>query len=320
MLQAGVAALGACPLLLACAPKFEDHEGTATTHQAASVTNVLQGTATCADIGLAGDASATFGGGPAGFGIFQTEAAFVNDHLVITIPLGGNADATLSEANTSFPAAPFDFSSTIPLDAVIVTGFDPAGNVVLSNVYAYLPPVTTDTGLLAPGSEVCNPDPDIGCDTPAPTGVTLCFQAPQADGGCTPTPCAAIGANCGSMPDGCGGTLDCGSCTGGLTCGGAGTGNVCGTNCVPSTCPQGAACGVIPDGCGGTLDCGPCPDAGSCTSTTCAAAGANCGAIADGCGGTLDCGSCTAPQTCGGGGTANVCGTSADAGSCTPTG
>src|SRR5712692_5258286 len=41
---------------------------------------------------------------------------------------------------------------------------------------------------------------------------------------------------------------------------------------------------------------------------TCASQGANCGSISDGCGHTLQCGTCTAPQTCGGGGTANVCG------------
>jgi hypothetical protein len=47
---------------------------------------------------------------------------------------------------------------------------------------------------------------------------------------------------------------------------------------------------------------------GACAPTTCAAQGKNCGSIADGCGGNLNCGTCTAPQTCGGGGTANVCG------------
>ncbi len=48
---------------------------------------------------------------------------------------------------------------------------------------------------------------------------------------CTPTTCTAKGANCGSMSDGCGSTLSCGSCGTGLTCGN-GTGNsvanVCG--------------------------------------------------------------------------------------------
>jgi hypothetical protein len=45
---------------------------------------------------------------------------------------------------------------------------------------------------------------------------------------CTPTTCAAQGANCDSIPDGCGGTLDCGTCTLPETCGGAGIPNRCG--------------------------------------------------------------------------------------------
>src|SRR5206468_2119321 len=48
----------------------------------------------------------------------------------------------------------------------------------------------------------------------------------------------------------------------------------------------------------------------NCTPTSCFAQGKNCGTISDGCGGTLTCGVCTAPQTCGGGGLANVCGAS----------
>ncbi len=46
---------------------------------------------------------------------------------------------------------------------------------------------------------------------------------------CTPTTCAAQGKNCGTIPDGCGGTLTCGVCTAPLTCGGGGVANVCGT-------------------------------------------------------------------------------------------
>ena len=91
---------------------------------------------------------------------------------------------------------------------------------------------------------------------------------------CTPTTCAARGKNCGTIPDGCGGTLTCGICTAPNTCGGAGVANVCGV----------------------------------CTPTTCAALGKNCGTVPDGCGGTLTCGVCTAPNTCGGAGVANVCG------------
>jgi hypothetical protein len=48
--------------------------------------------------------------------------------------------------------------------------------------------------------------------------------------GCTPTTCALQGKNCGSIPDGCGNMLNCGSCSSG-TCGGGGSANVCGTAC-----------------------------------------------------------------------------------------
>ena len=71
---------------------------------------------------------------------------------------------------------------------------------------------------------------------------------------CAPTSCAAKGAHCGSLPDGCGGTLSCGSCAAPETCGGGGTPNVCGVACTKTTCAaKGASCGTIPDGCGGTL-------------------------------------------------------------------
>jgi hypothetical protein len=144
---------------------------------------------------------------------------------------------------------------------------------------------------------------------------------------CSPTTCAALGKDCGSVPDGCGGTLSCGGCASGLSCGGAGTPNVCGSlsTCQPATCAaSGKTCGAISDGCGGTVECGECPageacGAGglpnvcgviaTCTPVTCAAQQKTCGTIPDGCGGALACGDCTgAGQTCGGGGTPNVCG------------
>jgi hypothetical protein len=57
---------------------------------------------------------------------------------------------------------------------------------------------------------------------------------------CTPTTCAALGADCGTLADGCGGTLDCGTCTDPEICGGGGTTNVCG---VPSCTPGTPGCG-----------------------------------------------------------------------------
>ena len=94
---------------------------------------------------------------------------------------------------------------------------------------------------------------------------------------CAPITCAALGKNCGTLADGCGGTLNCGICANPQTCGGGGKVNVC----------------------------------GPCTPTTCAAQGKSCGAIGDGCGGWIACGTCAAPQSCGGTGTPGVCGTPA---------
>lgn len=147
---------------------------------------------------------------------------------------------------------------------------------------------------------------------------------------CIPTTCTTEGKDCGTLSDGCGGTISCGACTLPGTCGGSGVDNVCGAiaeTCTPTTCEaQGTDCGNIADGCDGTLFCGSCEtgetcgggDAanvcgtGTCTATTCDAQGKNCGTISDGCDDTLDCGDCTKPDTCGGGGEDNICG-------CTPT-
>jgi hypothetical protein len=87
---------------------------------------------------------------------------------------------------------------------------------------------------------------------PPPSSTTLATTTTVP---CTPTTCAAAGATCGPLADGCGGTLDCGSCTAPQTCGGGGVAHACG--CTPATCAQGA-CGIVDDGCGGTIDCGLC--------------------------------------------------------------
>ena len=50
-----------------------------------------------------------------------------------------------------------------------------------------------------------------------------------------PSTCASLGAACGAISDGCGGTLDCGTCSGMMTCGGGGVAHQCGG---PS-CPTG---------------------------------------------------------------------------------
>ena len=114
------------------------------------------------------------------------------------------------------------------------------------------------------------PQPETQLDTQPPQDI-----APDKPA-CVPTTCAAWGANCGTIQDGCGKTLSCGKCTVPQTCGGGGQPKVCGAPaCTPKTCQQ---------------------------------LGANCGSLDDGCGKQISCGKCTAPQTCGGSGTPNTCG------------
>ncbi len=124
--------------------------------------------------------------------------------------------------------------------------------------------------------------------------------------GCTPTSCTALLKNCGSVSDGCGGTLGCGTCQMPNTCGGGNVANVCG--CTPTTCAaQGKTCGTIPNGCGGTVDCGTCVQpkfcsgANVCVSASCGDGVQNGSETDLDCGGP-DCAHCANGKTCGGNG------------------
>ncbi len=90
--------------------------------------------------------------------------------------------------------------------------------------------------------------------------------------GCVPKTCAELGANCGSVGDGCGTLIECGACIDGQTCGAAGP-NVCGVGtCTPKDCAtQGFTCGQQGDTCGNALTCGEC--AGACVAGVCQVAG-----------------------------------------------
>jgi hypothetical protein len=193
------------------------------------------------------------------------------------------------------------------------------------------------TPLLCDPGRLCGSQPD-GCGGTANCGTCppgeQCVSTPNGGAVCqgTTPPCTPLtacdaGRACGSQPDGCGGTLDCGTCPQGQQCVSNSTAAVCETPCTPLTaCDAGRACGSQPDGCGGTLDCGTCPQGQQCVSNSTAAvcetsctpltacdAGRACGSQPDGCGGTLDCGTCPQGQQCVSNSTAAVCETP-----CTP--
>ena len=242
----------------------------------------------------------------------QCGRVLYSDFHVSTIPVNnGNAGGTVfpGECSTSFNAQEKVLAYML---------FDLASCVSTSGLPACVPKSCMDQGIGCGGA-------GDGCGNAIDCG--MCPLGQTCGGGGVPSQCGAPACTpktctmgmCGKLGDGCGGTLDCGMCATG-TCGGAGP-NMCGMSaCMPQSCPapaMGSLCGPVADGCGGVNNC-PCPmgvpcvngtcGTPPCTPRTCMQAGANCGTIADGCGGTVDCGMCVAPQTCGGGGTANICG------------
>jgi hypothetical protein len=116
-------------------------------------------------------------------------------------------------------------------------------------------------------------------------GPSLCGPNPV----CQPTPAAtACAGKCGTVANGCGGTIACNSSNGGVSCTGseycgATQPNRCGTppvTCTPRSCAQlGHSCGLASDGCGHQLNCwsGCSPSDPSCTGSC----GGNSGCLAN---------------------------------------
>jgi len=79
----------------------------------------------------------------------------------------------------------------------------------------------------------------------------------NAQAQCVPTTCSALGRNCGSVSDGCSGTLNCGSCNSGYTCSSSGTCQVQQSETEAPKCGNGN-CGVDEDCLNCPSDCGVC--------------------------------------------------------------
>jgi hypothetical protein len=174
---------------------------------------------------------------------------------------------------------------------------------------------------------------------PAPSGTPASTSTPKPTTGgdiidgdgsekpsCDPVSCAALGYDCGKIPDGCGSVIECGACPEGQICGAA-TPNVCldpETLTDPIAMQDACAdkqCGGEGNGRGDSYDCGQCssdqvcgilqnfqcaPLHPPCTpASSCADLGWECGIAFDDCGNTFDCAAegrtCNALSTCTGG-------------------
>ena len=188
-----------------------------------------------------------------------------------------------------------------------------------------------------------------GCDLAVPNGLFGCGQPTDCPSGyfcwnsdsrcydskepaCVPKTCdqvigdfASLGIpiECGSLPDGCDGSIECGGCAGGDVCGAIGQNFLCG--CEENTCASyrgGAECGSVPTRCGGeeqAMFCGDCVGDGfvcvdnKCVcppGETCECAGGEptypcaqneCsppGGLPDGCGGFTNCPPCANGEDC----------------------
>ena len=127
-----------------------------------------------------------------------------------------------------------------------------------------------------------------GCDVAIKNGLFACGQPSDCPSGyhcwsadnrcydtkepeCVPKACEEVMAEfaslgitieCGSLPDGCDGSIECGGCPDGTVCGANGENFVCG--CEENSCAtfgDGAECGFVPTRCGGqeeAIYCGGC--------------------------------------------------------------
>ncbi|MDD9946376.1 MAG: hypothetical protein OXU20_35350 [Myxococcales bacterium] len=122
---------------------------------------------------------------------------------------------------------------------------------------------------------------------------------------CAPTTCEDRGAVCGTISDGCGGVMVCGTCEGGRIC------HAASHTCTELTdlCENaGLECGATVDACGAPIACGTCGGGEVCNATTgtcgpcqprtCEDVEGACGEIPDGCGATLTCDSCGDGEAC----------------------
>ena len=122
------------------------------------------------------------------------------------------------------------------------------------------------------GCKICNADGSAWVDTNSRCASGQTCSSGVCVSSCAPKACASLGYVCGTVSDGCGNTLTCGTCSGNQSC----QSGACAASCVAKTCSSlGYSCGSQSDGCGNTLNCGACDSGETCSNGNCIATAVN---------------------------------------------
>lgn len=231
--------------------------------------------------------------------------------VAVTDPAYGCGDATCSPCNTP-PNGKFTCEAGACKQVGCAAGFkDCGGTCVAADAdhgcdAAACTPCDATNGVASCAAGACK----LACNTGYKLCGGKCVNIGDPTFGCGATTCDAS-----TCPPAGGGTVICsgGACVVGAC--GVGT-KACGGKCVPTD---------VTNGCADVTRCTACATGETCVGgppTTCqcvpeskavTCSKVDCGTVKNNCGQTVDCGTtkCLAPQSCGGGGVANMCG-------CTP--
>ncbi|MFA6594142.1 MAG: right-handed parallel beta-helix repeat-containing protein [Candidatus Buchananbacteria bacterium] len=197
-------------------------------------------------------AGGTFGNYKTLLGIIEAANNAINYNLYYpsgsyTKPAGQDANSLVLDPQFSNVAA-FDFSLQSASPAInkgVALGLTPdygglavpQGTAPDMGAYEFggtLPPVCVESWSCADWSVCSGGTQTRTCVDSNNCGTTDSKPAVSQTCVCTPTTCAAQGKNCGSISNGCGGTLSCGTCNAAQNC----VSNLC----VVKTCTSSACC------------------------------------------------------------------------------
>ena len=145
-------------------------------------------------------------------------------------PSGSTCQSGTCVSNPGCPAGQADCGNGVCVDiSSNVSNCGACGNVCSSaNGTAVCQNGTCVMGACNAGFADCDGNPATGCETNVMSSISncggcgvTCPPGGTCQGGvcsCVPATCPQVGADCGIIADGCGGSRNCGTCPGGMVC------------------------------------------------------------------------------------------------------